>query len=78
MPKIIKQLAKPRIRDLGLFSLGQRRQEGTGEHFSNTFLSHALPNRLIYGVKLQEDLRYWMSGETFVVKEVTYLILKFW
>lgn len=49
VPKIITQLAKPRIRDLGLFSLGQRRQEGIGEHFSNTFLSHALPNRLFYG-----------------------------
>lgn len=49
VPKIITQLATPRIRDLGLFSLGQRRQEGTEEHFSNTFLSHALPHRLFYG-----------------------------
>lgn len=49
VPKIITQLAEPRKRELGLFSLGQRRQEGTGEHFSNTFLSHALPNTLSYG-----------------------------
>lgn len=79
-PEIIAALAKPRIRAFGLFSLGQRRQEGTREHFSNTLLSHPLPNRLYSmateaGVKLQEDLRYWMLGETFEVREVKCLIL---
>lgn len=77
--EIIAALAKPRIRALGLFILGQRRQEGTGEHFSNTPLSHPLPNRLSMateaGVKLQGDLRYRLLGETFAVRGVKHLIL---
>lgn len=48
-PKITTELAsvmyEESVRDLDLFSLGQTRKEVTGQHFSNTPLSHPLANR---------------------------------